>query len=192
MKRRRPLITKVNEINSEAGDNSEKHRGRGWHSTAGGDINAYEAAGADLLVARRSSIRSRSTSQYLSAESRSMSCSSQPRDSSGSTVFGPGSFAARCSWRLDFARRHLPRRRLAAPVTIVPSFVLSAFISNHNLGAAVTRSSCPLCLNSGGTPKFREYRSPKRDRQKRVFWQFQLRAKFQQSGGRCRCTVKDC
>ena len=93
----------------------------------GGDINAYEAAGADLLVARRSSIRSRSTSQYLSAESRSLSCWSQPRDSSGSSVFGPESFAAGCSLRLDFARRHLPRRRLAAPVTIVPSFVLSAF-----------------------------------------------------------------
>ena len=91
----------------------------------GGDINAYEAAGADLLVARRSSIRSRSTSQYLSAESRSLSCSSQRRDSSGSSVFGPESFVARCSLRLDFALRHLPRRRLAAPVTIVPPFVLS-------------------------------------------------------------------
>jgi hypothetical protein len=93
----------------------------------GGDINAYEAAGADLLVARRSSIRSRSTSQYVSAESRSLSCWSELRDSSGSSVFGPESFAARCSLRLDFARRHLPRRRLAAPVTIVPSFVLFAF-----------------------------------------------------------------
>ena len=93
----------------------------------GGDINAYEAARADLLVARRSSIRFRSTSQYLSAESRSLSCWSQRRDSSGSSVVGTGSFAARCSLRLDFARRHLPRRRLAAPVTIVPSFVLFAF-----------------------------------------------------------------
>src|SRR6266550_1885849 len=87
----------------------------------GGDLKAYEVAGADLLVARRSSIRSRSTSQYLSAESRSLSYSSQRRDSSGSSVFGPESFAARCSLRVDFARRHLPRRRLAAPVTIVPS-----------------------------------------------------------------------
>lgn len=93
----------------------------------GGDINAYEAAGADLLVAKRSSIRSRSTSQYLSAESRSLSCWSQRRDSSGSSVFGPESFAARCSLRLDFARRHLPRRRLPAPITIVPSFVPFAF-----------------------------------------------------------------
>jgi hypothetical protein len=113
-------MTNVNEKNSEVGD-PEKHR---EHRTPrrGGDINAYEAAGADLLVARRSSIKSRSTSQYLSAESRSLSCWS-PRDSSGSSVFGPESFAARCSLRVDFARRHLPRRCLAAPVTIVPSLV---------------------------------------------------------------------
>ena len=70
-------MTNVNEKNSEAGDNSEKHRERGSHSTRGADINAYEAAGAALLMARRSSIRSRSTSQYLSAESRSLSCWSQ-------------------------------------------------------------------------------------------------------------------
>ena len=89
-------------------------------------------------------------------------------DSSG-RVFGPGSFAARCSLRLDFALRHLPRRRLAAPVTIVRSFVLSALNSHHNSGAAVTRSFRPLCLNSGGTPKFRERRFPKRDRQNECF-----------------------
>ena len=35
-------------------------------------VNSYEAAVADLM-ARRSSIRSRSTSQYLSAESSSLS-----------------------------------------------------------------------------------------------------------------------
>ena len=93
-------------------------------------------------------------------------------------MFGPESFAARCSLRLDFALRHLPRRRLAAPVTVVPSFVFSVFNSHHNSGAAVIRSFRPLCFNSGGTPKFRERRSPKRDRQKRVLWQFQLRAGF--------------
>ena len=65
---------------------------------------------------------------------------------------------------------------------IVPSFVLSTFNSHHNLGAAVTRSFRPLCLNSGGTPKFRERRFPKRDRQKRVLWQFQLRAGFSAIG----------
>ena len=97
-------------------------------------------------------------------------------------MFGPESFAARCSLRLDFARRHLPRRRLAAPVTIVPSFVLLPLNSHHNSGAAVTRSFRPLCLNSGGTPKFRERRFPKRDRQKRVLWQFQLRAGFSAIG----------
>ena len=110
-------MTNVNEKNSEAGDNSENIASAGRTRRRGGDINAYEVAGADLLVARRSSIRSRSTSQYLSAESRSLSCSSQRRDSSGSSVFGPESFAARCSLRLDFARRHLPRRpRGAAPI----------------------------------------------------------------------------
>jgi hypothetical protein len=54
--------------------------------------------------------------------------------------------------------------------------------SHHNSGAAVTRSFRPLCLNSGGTPKFRERRSPKRDRQKRMLWQFQLRAGFSAIG----------
>lgn len=166
------MITNVNEKNSKAGTTPKNIASAGRTPGRGGDINAYEAAGADLLVARRSSIRSRSTSQYLSAESRSLSCWSQRRDSSGSSVFGPESFAARCSLRLDFALRHLPRRRLAAPVTIVPSLVLSAFNSNHNSGATVTRSFRPLCFNSGGTPKFRERRSPKRDRQKRVLWQF--------------------
>jgi len=119
-------MTNVNEKNSEAGITPENIASAGRTPLRAGDINAYEAAGADLLVARRSSIRSRSTSQYLSAESRSLSCWSQLRDSSGSSVFSPESFAARCSLRLDFARRHLPRRRLAAPVTIVPSFVLFA------------------------------------------------------------------
>ena len=40
----------------------------------------------------------------------------------------------------------------------------------------------PRCFNSGGTPKFRERRSLKRDRQKRVFWQFQFRAGFSAIG----------
>jgi hypothetical protein len=66
------LITNISEKNSEAGDNSEKHRERRT-PRRGGDINAYEAAGADLVAARRSSIRSRSTSQYLSADKRSLS-----------------------------------------------------------------------------------------------------------------------
>ena len=40
----------------------------------------------------------------------------------------------------------------------------------------------PCCFNSGGTPKFRERRSPKRDRQKRALWQFQLHAEFSAIG----------
>src|SRR5205823_6637380 len=36
-----------------------------------------------------------------------------------------------------------------------------------------SRDLCaPQCFNSGGTQKFRERRSTKRDRQKRVLWQF--------------------
>ena len=157
----------------------------------GGDTKPYEAAGADLLVARRSSIRSRSTSQYFSAESRSLSCWSQPGGSSGSGLFGPESFSARCSLPLDFARRHLPRRRLPAPVTIV-SVLLSAFNSHHHSGAAAKDLLASFCFNRGGTPKFREYCSPKSDRRKRVVWQFQLHAEFQQLGGWCRCTVRGC
>jgi hypothetical protein len=52
-------------------------------------VDAYEAAAADLMVARRSSIRSRSTSQYLSAESRSLSGGSHPTDSLRAIVSRP-------------------------------------------------------------------------------------------------------
>ena len=64
-------------------------------------------------------------------------------------VSRPGSLATLSSLCLDFALRHLPRRRRAAPVTIVPSFVLSACNSHQNSGAAVTKPFPPaLCLNS--------------------------------------------
>jgi len=58
LKRRRSLITKVNEINSEAGDNSEKHRRArvALHGVAAISMPT-KRPGADLLVARRSSIR---------------------------------------------------------------------------------------------------------------------------------------
>ena len=140
-------MTKVNEKNSEAGGQLRKTlRARVALHDVAAISNAYEAARADLLVARRSSIRFRSTSQYLSAESRSLSCWSQRRDSSGSSVVGTGSFAARCSLRLDFARRHLPRRRLAAPVTIVPSFVLFAFKFASQLGSGRPKIFSPPCV----------------------------------------------
>jgi hypothetical protein len=42
-------------------------------ATVRGKVIVYDVAGADLVASRRSSIRSRSTSQYLSAESRSLS-----------------------------------------------------------------------------------------------------------------------
>jgi hypothetical protein len=150
-------MTNVNEKNSEVGD-PEKHRERRT-PRRGGDINAYEATGADLLVARRSSIRSRSTSQYLSAESRSLSGWSQRRDLSGSSVLGPGSLAVRCSLRLDFARRHLPRRpRGTAPITVFTSFVFSLCNSQPDSATAVTNHSAPSpVFNSGGDGKFHEH-----------------------------------
>jgi hypothetical protein len=92
------------------------------------------------MLARRSSIRSRSTSQYLSAESRSLSGGSACRDSSRSVAFVcPKSFAALSSLRLDLALPHLPRLGRPPPVTIVSSFVLSACNSHHNSGAAVKK-----------------------------------------------------
>lgn len=100
----------------------------------------------------------------------------------GSLQFAPGFCSSPPSASPSCCSRHHFR-----------SFVLSALNSHHNSGAAVTRSFRPLCLNSGGTPKFRERRSPKRDCQKRGPWQVQLHAgvrDFQQSVGRC--TVKDC
>ena len=107
----------------------------------GGDIDVYEAAGADLLVARRSSIRSRSTSQYLSAESRSLSCWSPWRDSSVVDCVRSTDLSrlfAVCVWILLVATFRVAV--CAAPVTIFPSFVLLPCNSHHNSGAAVTKS----------------------------------------------------
>src|SRR6266513_1775140 len=47
--RRRSLITNVNEKNSEAGTTPKNIASAGRTPGRGGDINAYEAAGADLL-----------------------------------------------------------------------------------------------------------------------------------------------
>ena len=63
----------------------------------------------------------------------------------------------------------------------IPCFFLP-LNSHHNSGAAVTRSLRPQCFNSRGTQKFRERCSPKRDRQKRALWQFQLHAGFSAIG----------
>ena len=76
------------------------------------------------MVARRSSIKSRSTSQYLSADKRSLSRESRLRASFGAVVVCPESFTAFWSLRRAFARRHFPRLGRAPPVTIVASFVL--------------------------------------------------------------------
>jgi hypothetical protein len=86
-----------------------------------------------------------------------------------------GSFAALSSLRLDFALRHLPRRRRPAPVTIVPSFFVSACNSHHNSGAVAKIVSNPPCFNTGGSPK--------------VSRLGRARGSFQDSGNRCRCTA---
>jgi hypothetical protein len=54
-------------------------------------------------------------------------------------VLRPWFFDTLSSLRLDFALRHLPRPRCAAPVTIVPSFVLFALDSHHHSRAAVIK-----------------------------------------------------
>ena len=85
-----------------------------------------------------------------------------------------------CAWILLVATCRVAVLLLPSPL-FRPLFFLP-LNSHHNSGAAVTRSFRPPCLNSGGTPKFRERRFPKRDRQKRVLWQFQLRAGFSAIG----------
>jgi hypothetical protein len=71
-------------------------------------------------------------------------------------VSGSGSLAALSSLRLDFVLRHLPRRRRAAPVIIVPSFVLCAYTSHHNSGAvAKIVSNPPFYLTAAELTKFR-------------------------------------
>jgi hypothetical protein len=131
-----------------------------WCAQHRREADPYEAVAADL-ASRRSSIRSRSTSQYLSAESRSLSGWSQRRDSSGLSVFGPESFAARCSLRLDFARRHLPRRpRGAAPIMFFYLPCPFVFNSQPDSATAVTNRSVPSpVLTLAEMEKFHEARS---------------------------------
>jgi len=90
------LITNVNEKNSEAADNAEKHRERGSHSTA---WRRYQRL--------RSGRRRPRGGQTMALVSRS------------------GPFAALSSLRLAFALRHPPRLGRTPPVTILPSFVLA-------------------------------------------------------------------
>ncbi len=61
---------------------------------------------------------------------------------------------------------------------IVPSFVLSTLIRITIRERLSQDLFAPLCFNSSGTPKFRGRCTPKRDLQKRVLWEFQLRAGF--------------
>ena len=71
-------------------------------------------------------MRSRSTSQYVSAETRSRSGCSPWTEPFLSIVFRPESFGGFSRLRLDFARRQRSRRRRRriAPITIFLSFVV--------------------------------------------------------------------
>jgi hypothetical protein len=94
-------------------------------------------------------MRSRLTSQYLSAETRSLSgCS--PSCSIGLIRHRPESLARLCSLRLDFAVRQRARVRRAVPITIFPSLVLSVCSSDSDAEAAVAKSVPPAsCFNNG-------------------------------------------
>lgn len=83
-------------------------------------LRAHDAV-ADRTDAIRSSIRSRSTSQYFNADKRSLSGWSLRRASSGAATLAE-SFAVFCSFRRALLRRHLPRLDLAPSVTIVSLF----------------------------------------------------------------------
>jgi len=76
-----------------------------------------------LLVAMRSSIKSRSTSQNLSDESRSLSVSSTSADSSPSIISGRHASERLLDCgdlRLDFDARQRLRAGCAAPINIPP------------------------------------------------------------------------
>ncbi len=81
-----------------------------------------ERSGHQPLAAKRSSIRSRSTSQYLSAESRSLSIPSASADPLSSGICRrhcAEGLLDRCRLRFDFDIRQRLRRR-AASIKISP------------------------------------------------------------------------
>ena len=92
----------------------------------------------------RSSIRSRSTSQNLSDDNRSLSVGSTWADSLSSLV--PGCDAGKhlidvSGLRLNFEVRHLLRLRLVAPINDSPLVnPLLLICSNHDGGAVVPKS----------------------------------------------------
>jgi len=100
-------------------------------------------SGQRLLATIRSSIRSRSTSQYLSDDRSSLSISSVWADSSSS--IGSGHNASErlfdfCSVRPDFDFRE--RMRLPFPAPINDSPLVSPFLftaSHHNVAAVVAK-----------------------------------------------------
>lgn len=92
------------------------------------------------------------------------------------SVLNLSRLVAVCAWILLFATFRVAVLLLPSPLFRPLSFL--PLIRITILERPSQDLFAPLCFNSGGTPKFRERRSPKRDRQKRVLWQFQLRAGF--------------
>src|SRR4029077_4792236 len=99
-----------------------------------------------LLASRRSSIKSRSTSQNLSDESRSLSVSSVSADSSPSITSGchGSERLLDCrDLRLDFDIRQRLCPRRAAPINIPPSSILSV-----GYYASQCADGCEKCFGS--------------------------------------------
>ena len=115
-----------------------------------------------LLAAKRSSIKSRSTSQYLSDDRRSLSVSSAWAESSPFMIFGRNPserLLACCDLRLDFDVRQRLRSFRALPINNPLSGMLLSGTSHHGLGAVVRNRSAPSpVFNSGGDGKFHEHR----------------------------------
>ena len=91
-------------------------------------------------AARRSSIKSRSTSQYLSDDRRSLSVSSASPDLLPFMIFGrhsPERLLDGCDLRLDFDLSQLLCSFRAFPINNSPSCILLFGNSHYDLGAVV-------------------------------------------------------
>lgn len=98
-----------------------------------------ERSGQQPLAAIRSSIRSRSTSQYLSAESKSLSIPSASVETLASGIscrHCAEDLLDLCRLRFAFAIRHRPRRRPAS-INIPPYESFPAGVSHHGTGTVV-------------------------------------------------------
>jgi hypothetical protein len=109
----------------------------------------------DPFAATRSSIRSRSTSQYLSDDRSSLSISSESADSFSSIVSGEVSerLLNFRGLRLNVNVRHLARLRFAAPINDSPSSPFLLMCSHHNAVAVVPKSFGISRSGSSGGPE---------------------------------------